>query len=56
MDKQEGRDELYPLSDSVVRALIAVAEYPEDPFRLGCLMLLADLRTNYFCFCHELTQ
>lgn len=36
----------FPLSDSVIRAVIAVAEYAEDPFRLGCLMLLADLRTS----------
>jgi hypothetical protein len=34
------------ISDSVVRALVAVAEYPDDPLRLGCLVLLVDLRTS----------
>ncbi|KAF8305657.1 hypothetical protein DL93DRAFT_2172481 [Clavulina sp. PMI_390] len=39
------RDEFdyFPLSDSVVRAVIAVAENAEDPFRLESLVLLGEL-------------
>ena len=32
-----------PLSEPVMRAMIAVAEYPEDPFRLACLLTLAEI-------------
>ena len=33
-----------PLSDAVVRALIAVAEYPEDPFKPICVQTLTEIR------------
>ena len=34
-----------PLSDAVTRALIAVAEYPEDPFKPICVQTLTEIRT-----------
>ena len=33
-----------PLSDAVMRALIAVAEYPEDPFKPICVQTLTEIR------------
>ena len=32
-----------PLSDAVMRALIAVAEYPEDPFKPICVQTLTEI-------------
>ncbi|CDO75419.1 hypothetical protein BN946_scf184916.g3 [Trametes cinnabarina] len=32
-----------PLSDAVMRALIAVAEYPEDPFKSICIQTLTEI-------------
>lgn len=32
-----------PLSDAVMRAVIAVAEYPEDPFKSICLQTLTEI-------------
>ncbi|KDR82835.1 hypothetical protein GALMADRAFT_88557 [Galerina marginata CBS 339.88] len=32
-----------PISEAVMRALVAVAEHPEDPFRLICIQTLAEI-------------
>ncbi|KAF7965609.1 hypothetical protein HWV62_33461 [Athelia sp. TMB] len=32
-----------PISDCVMRALVAVADYPEDPFRSVCIQTLAEI-------------
>lgn len=32
-----------PLSDCVMRALVAVGDYPEDPFRPICIQTLAEI-------------
>ena len=34
-----------PVSDAVMRALVAVAEHLEDPMRVGCLVLLTEIRS-----------
>ena len=36
-----------PLSHAVMRALIAVAEYPEDPFKAICMETLAEIRKQH---------
>lgn len=36
-----------PLSEPVMRALIAVAEHPEEPFRAICTQTISEIRT--FC-------
>lgn len=35
-----------PLSETVMRSVIAVAEHPEDPFRLICIQTLAEISTS----------
>ena len=35
-----------PLSDAVTRAMIAVAEYPEDPFKHICVQTLTEMRAS----------
>jgi rapamycin-insensitive companion of mTOR len=32
-----------PVSEAVIRALIAVADHPEDPLRFVCLLTLAEI-------------
>lgn len=32
-----------PISETVMRAIVAVAEHPEDPFRLICIQTLAEI-------------
>lgn len=39
------------LSEGVVRALIAVAEYPDDPFRTVCLLTLIEIGMWSGCPC-----
>ncbi|KAH9480426.1 Target of rapamycin complex 2 subunit ste20 [Psilocybe cubensis] len=34
---------IVPLSETVVRSVVAVAEHPEDPFRLICIQTLAEI-------------
>jgi rapamycin-insensitive companion of mTOR len=34
-----------PLSEAVMRALVAVAEHPEDPFKSICILTLTEIRT-----------
>jgi large subunit ribosomal protein L17e len=34
-----------PLSEPIMRALIAVAEHPEEPFRSICTQTLSEIRT-----------
>lgn len=36
---------IVPLSEAVMRTVIAVAEHPEDPFRLICIQTLSEIRT-----------
>lgn len=36
---------LVPVSETVIRAVIAVAEHAEDPFRLICIQTLAEICT-----------
>jgi len=36
-----------PISETVMRSIIAVAEHPEDPFRLICIQTLAEICTFY---------
>jgi large subunit ribosomal protein L17e len=43
-----------PISETVMRSVIAVAEHPEDPFRLICIQTLAEIcpfLRHAFCFC-----
>jgi rapamycin-insensitive companion of mTOR len=35
---------IVPLSESVMRAVVAVAEHAEDPFRPICVQTLAEIR------------
>ncbi len=47
-----GRRGSVPLSESVMRAVVAVAEYAEDPFRSICVQTLAEIRECTFtCNC-----
>lgn len=36
-----------PISETVMRSIIAVAEHPEDPFRLICIQTLAEICSFY---------
>lgn len=36
-----------PVSETLIRAVVAVAEHPEDPFRLICIQTLSEIRTLY---------
>jgi large subunit ribosomal protein L17e len=36
-----------PISETVMRSIIAVAEHPEDPFRLICIQTLAEICPFY---------
>jgi large subunit ribosomal protein L17e len=38
-----GNSSIVPLSEAVTRAVIAVAEQPDDPFRLICIQTLAEI-------------
>jgi len=38
---------LVPISETVMRSIIAVAEHPEDPFRLICIQTLAEICPFY---------
>ena len=33
-----------PLSNKIMRALVAVAEHPEDPFKSVCVQTLSEIR------------
>ena len=35
---------IVPLSEPVMRALLAVAEHPEEPFRTICIQTLSEIR------------
>lgn len=43
-----------PISQTTIRAIVAVAEHPEDPFRLICIQTLAEIcgypQTSYLPF------
>lgn len=41
---------IVPLSEAVMRALIAVAEQPEDPFRPICIQTIAEIRKSIHSF------
>ncbi|GLB38352.1 putative rapamycin-insensitive companion of mTOR, domain 5 [Lyophyllum shimeji] len=41
--KSSGGAGIVPLSEPIMRALIAIAEQPEDPFRLICIETLAEI-------------
>jgi rapamycin-insensitive companion of mTOR len=36
-----------PLSEAVMRAVIAVAEHPEDPFKGICILTLTEIRKSW---------
>lgn len=38
---------IVPLSEAVMRSVVAVAEHPEDPFRLICIQTLAEICMLY---------
>ena len=38
-----------PLTETVMRAFIAVAEHPEDPFKPICLQTLTEMRALISC-------
>jgi len=40
-----------PISEAVMRAVVAVAEHPEDPFRLICIQTLAEICKRPFPVC-----
>jgi rapamycin-insensitive companion of mTOR len=42
---------IVPLSEPIMRALIAVAEHPEEPFRSICTQTLSEIRA--FCYCNR---
>ena len=37
-----------PLTEAIMRALIAVAEHPEDPFKPICLQTITEIRAFFF--------
>ncbi|KAF9475644.1 hypothetical protein BDN70DRAFT_883456 [Pholiota conissans] len=39
----QGGPGVVPISETVMRAIVAVAEHPEDPFRLVCIQTLAEI-------------
>lgn len=43
MERKSGLG-IVPLSEAVMRSIVAVAEHAEDPFRLICIEILAEIR------------